>query len=316
MEPLNQESSRQSVGGGATVEPTQRRPANALASRRKKNARMKVVRRLHMYFGLALMPVILLYGITAILFNHPAIFGRGDVSPIEPYQFVQPDAATASELAGAVLAALQEATESDTQLAIEDGATLVGDYIIDATSDEERTRFRFTADGRRGTRTVTPVTQRIESPLPARVDPPLADVSGAMIAAVNADAGTDSVRVRAAPDVEMRVLVDGEPWIVLCDVVTGSVSARPAGEPRRAIDLRSFLLRLHVSHGYPLSMSARSVWAVVVDVTASLMIFWALSGLMMWWQMRPTRRSGAVLMAVGVVLAGVLGFAMLRLLYY
>ncbi|MEM9166379.1 MAG: PepSY domain-containing protein [Planctomycetota bacterium] len=281
---------------------------------------MKIVRRLHMYFGLALLPFLLLYGVTAILFNHPSLLSRAEVSRLEPMGIVPDTLTDAASIAESVFAALEHAIEADTdtdvELTTEGPADLVGDYVIDANSDHQRIRYRLTADGRRGTRTVTPIGSPSPSPFPARIDPPVGDASAMLTEAITSDADTDAVRVRAAPDVEFRVLVDGEPWIVLCDMVTGTVDARPAGDPRRAFDMRSFLLRLHVSRGYPLSVSARSLWAVVVDLTASLMIFWAISGLMMWWQMKPTRRAGAVVVAIGIVLSGLLGFAMLRLLYY
>ncbi|MEM9379435.1 MAG: hypothetical protein AAGB93_05740 [Planctomycetota bacterium] len=44
------------------------------AARRKRRARaMTVIRRVHLYSGLALVPWVLLYGVTAFLFNHPSI---------------------------------------------------------------------------------------------------------------------------------------------------------------------------------------------------------------------------------------------------
>jgi hypothetical protein len=36
----------------------------------------------------------------------------------------------------------------------------------------------------------------------------------------------------------------------------------------------------------------------------------------MWWQIRPTRRSGFLTMIIGLGLAGLLGYGMLNLLYY
>ncbi|MEM9167977.1 MAG: PepSY domain-containing protein, partial [Planctomycetota bacterium] len=261
------------------------------------------------------MPFVLLYGVTAILFNHPDLFGAGESSQIEASPFIADELTQSESVADAVLQAIAASSDSDVARGDRD-ARIVGDYVVDATTESSRVRYRFTADALLGLRRESPVAERVEAPLPERIEPPFADQMELFVQAVQGEARTERVRIRAAPDVEFEAVVEGESWIVRCDLNTGSLSATRAEDPRRPFDVRTFLLRLHVSHGYPLSMSARSVWAIVVDVTASLMIFWALSGIMMWWQMKPTRRSGAALMTAGLVLAGLLGFAMLRLLYY
>ena len=58
------------------------------------------------------------------------------------------------------------------------------------------------------------------------------------------------------------------------------------------------------------------VWAILVDIMAGLMIFWGLSGIIMWWQMKPLRQAGFVSVIAGAGLAIALGYAMLRMLYY
>ena len=80
--------------------------------------------------------------------------------------------------------------------------------------------------------------------------------------------------------------------------------------------MRSFLLRLHKSAGYPREAGSRMGWAVIVDLIAGLMIFWGLSGIVMWWQMRPFRRTGLILVVAGIALSAVLGYGMLQLIYY
>ena len=44
--------------------------------------------------------------------------------------------------------------------------------------------------------------------------------------------------------------------------------------------------------------------AVSVDIVVAAMVFWALSGVWMWWEMRATRRWGAVCLIVGLGLFG------------
>jgi hypothetical protein len=46
------------------------------------------------------------------------------------------------------------------------------------------------------------------------------------------------------------------------------------------------------------------VWAVVVDVVIVAIVFWALSGLWMWWEMRVTRAWGAAFLLGGLAVFG------------
>ena len=80
--------------------------------------------------------------------------------------------------------------------------------------------------------------------------------------------------------------------------------------------LRSFLMRLHVSRGYPTETSVRSIWGIIVDVTAALMIFWALSGVIMWWQLKPTRNTGMLALGSGISFAGLLAYGMYVAIYH
>ncbi|MEM1186774.1 MAG: PepSY domain-containing protein [Planctomycetota bacterium] len=277
---------------------------------------MKFVRRVHMYFGLVLTPFVLLYGVTALLFNHPGVFSKSESirPPDEVLAEIVPP--SAEDIANAAFSAITSAIDRDVRRVDSDEARWIGEFVIDATTDESRSRFRLAPDTLEFTARLTPSTPEPETPFPPSVQTPGSSFTDAVSSAISGYASADSVRIRSTPDVEFHVIADGREWIVLIDAGTGAVSARPRGDPRRAFDVRSFLLRLHVSHGYPMSMSARWIWAVIVDVMAGLMIFWALSGLMMWWQMKPTRTAGAVVVAGGLAVAGVLGYAMLQLLYY
>lgn len=67
----------------------------------------------------------------------------------------------------------------------------------------------------------------------------------------------------------------------------------------------SFLERFHRRRGYDTGYSVDTVWAVSVDLFIAGMIFWALSGLWMWWEMKVTRRYGAVALLTGVLLFAV-----------
>jgi hypothetical protein len=70
---------------------------------------------------------------------------------------------------------------------------------------------------------------------------------------------------------------------------------------------RSYALleRFHRRRGYATGYAVDTVWAVSVDVVIVAMVFWVLSGVWMWWEMKATRRFGAAAIAGG---AGLFAF--------
>ena len=64
----------------------------------------------------------------------------------------------------------------------------------------------------------------------------------------------------------------------------------------------AFLERFHRRRGYATGYSLDTAWAVSVDLVIIAMVFWVLSGLWMWWEMKATRRYGAAAMLGGVAL--------------
>ncbi len=67
-----------------------------------------------------------------------------------------------------------------------------------------------------------------------------------------------------------------------------------------------FVNRAHFRHGYHQPFLAAKIWGVVVDLAIVGMLFWVLSGLWMWWEIRPARLTGAAFALAGVGLFGVL----------
>ena len=64
----------------------------------------------------------------------------------------------------------------------------------------------------------------------------------------------------------------------------------------------AMLERFHRRRGYATGYTMDTAWAVTVDVAIGAMIFWVLSGLWMWWEMKVTRRLGALALAGGACL--------------
>lgn len=69
-----------------------------------------------------------------------------------------------------------------------------------------------------------------------------------------------------------------------------------------------FLNRAHFRHGYLQEDAASIAWGVIVDLVIVSLIFWVLSGLWMWWEIKPSRAWGAVFGLAGVGLFAVLLF--------
>jgi uncharacterized iron-regulated membrane protein len=126
----------------------------------------------------------------------------------------------------------------------------------------------------------------------------------------------ESVRVNAVPELVFHVDSEGRRWECRHNPVTGSVAAKSIETKADAAEFswRRFLLRLHTAHTYPSEYNARWFWAIIVDVMAFVMVFWGISGIVMWWQIKATRPAGSIAMAVSLVAAGALGVAMFRTL--
>ncbi|MFO0800706.1 MAG: PepSY domain-containing protein [Gemmataceae bacterium] len=122
---------------------------------------------------------------------------------------------------------------------------------------------------------------------------------------------TGEVTVTSVPDITFPVTADGRTWTASYNSQTGAVSGSPEGAASATeLGWRRFLLRLHTTHGYPGEQSARWFWAVVVDVMAGTMCFWGVSGLVMWWQLKGTRKLGAVVLVFSAAAATVLALGM------
>ncbi len=62
----------------------------------------------------------------------------------------------------------------------------------------------------------------------------------------------------------------------------------------------AFLERMHRRRGLQDGLALENAWALTVDLVIIALIFWAASGLWMWWELRGTRRWGALAAAAGL----------------
>lgn len=62
----------------------------------------------------------------------------------------------------------------------------------------------------------------------------------------------------------------------------------------------AFLNRAHFRHGYGHDHLPSTAWAVIVDLVVVALLFWVLSGLWMWWEIKPARAWGAFFGLIGL----------------
>lgn len=300
---------------------------------------MHAVRRGHLYAGLFLLPWVVMYGVTAFLFNHPnafadqpaASFGRSHLAgtPME-------SPASPRDIAAEVVAQLQaRAPEGAAYTLVEpekakftreaafatvkaDGETVSLLVYANGTGGSIRSRkdeppkavekapfatggAKAAAKGGRGGNNPPPRTAAdgvtTSTPLHERVR----DAVPTILERCGFAAG--EVTVTSVPDVSFR-MSDGEKvWTVAYNPQTGAVSGKSGDEAGEPLSARRFLTRLHLAHGYPSETGVRWAWAVVVDAMAFVMVFWGLSGILMWWQVKATRKFGVVVVLLSAAAA-------------
>ena len=120
------------------------------------------------------------------------------------------------------------------------------------------------------------------------------------------------VTVTSVPDLSFRMSDGSKVWTVTYNAMTGTVSGVPADDitPPEPLSTRRFLTRLHLASGFPGSPNAKWFWAVIVDAMAAVMVFWGVSGLFMWWQVKSTRKLGIIVLLVSAAAATALGLGM------
>jgi hypothetical protein len=77
---------------------------------------------------------------------------------------------------------------------------------------------------------------------------------------------------------------------------------------RQQLNVPMFLNRTHFRHGYTQAYAASITWAVMVDLVIVALVFWVLSGLWMWWEIKPARAWGAVFGLAGAAIFALLLF--------
>lgn len=288
-------------------------PRSASRSRVRFNAALKWVRRVHMYFGLFLSPWILIYGISAILFNHPDAFsdqniltlGRSETTgtPLD----AMPDG---PELAARVVEGLNARGDGKSYRLLDPrSATISLPIGVSAGGPGGGHLIRYDLDARSLAILPTPkagnsVMNQPEGKVLQLRDPPRKHLEEGISEVLRRrKIEADKVSIRFASDLIFEVQAQGQAWRVAYNIQTERVTVGPVDKAEGQLTNRRFITGLHLASGYPPRLGVRWFWATLVDVMALAMVGWVCSGFLMWWQMRSLRRWGVITIAVSILTA-------------
>ncbi|NQV28158.1 MAG: PepSY domain-containing protein [Rhodopirellula sp.] len=283
----------------------------AKPSSRKLFSRANIlVRRIHLYTGLFLLPWVVLYGITGAMFNHQELFPEATIHDIPPDKLTSTTLAalpSPDRLARQVVAALQAESPGNTIELPEDHGAEFNNSIILEVSASDRIHAVHIDPVDRSARVV-------ELPEKEQLRPLLGDLHQVSLTEdpyslarqalpqIMSAAGIESSqppKPRGWCKLNFLASVNGEPARVTYVLRDGHVDVTHF-EGNDGMTLRRFFLRLHTSHGQPPHWNGRMIWSVILDAMAIAMVTWAATGMFMWWQLKRARLPGGIVIAASV----------------
>ncbi|QDT66319.1 hypothetical protein [Calycomorphotria hydatis] len=297
------------------------------------NSFLKLVRRVHLYSGIFMFPFVLLYGFTGWFFNHPRYFTGDEFTYVS---ILESESENNPTLIDPDTMARQVVEEMQLESFIVNGPQEI--ELTDDRSPQLTGYLTYTVNAEGGTHQISihPVTGKGEvyttysQNADADTDAseprnPLAAITGVQIrdnvlqqaqelipSALESnglEAGTVNTG-RRAPSLMFSANVDGAPAVVTYNLGNGSISALRV-DAEDEFHLKSLLQRLHLARSYAPHMNAKWLWAVQVDLMFASMVFWGISGLLMWWQIKRTRSWGTVFLIASIISAAVLIIGMM-----
>lgn len=283
---------------------------------------------MHLYSGLCLLPWAILYGVTAFLFNHPTFFAdqpmlRFGASPFQETAWENP--LPPAKIAERVVTALNTRFQTQMELDPKVEPKYGSDFAFGKIEESNQTiqfllhhsgsggTVRWTPKRKEGVPPAFPPQYQVQPPSPAphqaspsldsweplRVDESIDAQITSSLPQILKRLGIESKEtpvLTSVPDLRMAITDGTQSWNVLYNSLKGTlVTAPPKASP---ISNRQWLLRFHTMHGYPDAMNAKWLWALIADAMAISLLAWGLTGLVMWWQLRSTRRIGFVVLGL------------------
>lgn len=290
---------------------------------------MMMVRRIHLFSGLFMFPWVLLYGFTGWFFNHPTYFSSDQVRAFQSTDLEEGSLAILPEPG---ILANKVAEELNLESSQVDGPSIVLtnkrqphfdrylSYSVSTDGESHRVEIDpITGDGIVRTTLVEKKdpsdTEESEGEIPRN---PLEEVTNIELEENNYTIARDAIpgllsnlglasgepsSGRSSPNLVFSAEVDGIPCKVVYNLRSGEIAALADAAPRSEMSAKSFSQRLHLSRGYTPSMGTRTWWAISVDAMFFSMVFWGISGIFMWWQIKRTRMIGFVILGASAICA-------------
>ncbi len=288
-------------------------PANdeTKAPSRKWSSKASIlIRRVHLYTGLFLLPWVLLYGITGAMFNHQGLLPEAviqDISPDELRDTSLANLQSPEQLAQQVVEALQDASPGVAiKLSDNHGAEFNNDIILEVSASDRLHVVQIDPIDRSARVVELSEKEQLQPLLEDIRNVSLSDnpyeLARQAVPQIMSAAGIDSSRPakpRGWCKLNFLASVNGEPARVTYVLRDGHVDVTKF-DGNHGMTPRHFFLRLHTSHGQPPHWNGRMIWSVILDAMAIAMVTWALTGLFMWWQLKRARLIGSVVIAASV----------------
>lgn len=263
--------------------PGQPRLVAAGRSTQRKAAIMRWLRRAHLYSGLLLLPWVLIYGISGFLFNHGGSSSTSRIVPVAAADRVglAPDS---DEMGTRLMAALHQDVDNHETI-------LTGSWSFDFKDPATNKNYRLSlpTDGSDGTLTESRTRgSRTTLRYPGDTYEPEHAAAEQVAQATLATLGITPNDLRVVGGPSLRVIANDLRWSA---TLTRDRATKSSVD---TFDFGRLMRRLHVTHGYGRPDWSRIAWAVIVDIMSFAMVLWAISGVVMWWQKRSLRKSGAI----------------------
>ena len=288
---------------------------------------MQIVRRTHLYAGLFLAPWVAMYGFSGLIFNHWNWFAPDgdDVAP-KPIEWTvdgtalppwpEPKALARKVVMAMNTAAKNQADVTEYRLPTEVVPKFHGEVNLQGQDEAGGSvSLSFDRQERKGTTLHSPPeTPEEQVQLGTNDVELLTETKTALLAAaIRADQKLSATKWMGDgdfPRLSFFVEHGKERRVASYDLRSGLVRLSP--EPG-SMRVPNFLTSLHVSHGYPSDRKfemMRTVRAVFVDAMGLLMCFWAVSGVIMWLQLKQLRRPGLMVAIASLLTTVVIWSAM------
>lgn len=279
---------------------------------------VRFVRKVHLYSGLLLLPWLMFFGASGILFNHPNLGEEVRAHPVTPEALAAHGvfAWDAHAVATRVVERLNAERAAGAPFALDPArpSDLEGVALLNADEQDGRTSLLLDMTKGRGVLVTRTARQRAGDGTtfaPRSLDigelstHALAEKLAALPQAQGlGTAGPLRAHERIAPGLRMRVLdAHGVAWNLRYETGAGVLHGRRADAPPK-LGVAQIFAKLHMTHHFPTRLGARFAWALFADLLGLAMLLWAISGVIMWWQLAGTRRAGLVGLAVAFGVAG------------